>query len=362
MAESGANAGPARGALAAGRAGSRSLLFCDHRGAGLGRPLAHLAQHGYRIRASKNLAGTLRHLGAGRPDVLVVAPFTRTGSLEFEAIRREGEAAGGWEGPPVLVVADPADPGPVFEAARALWPSNYDVIYRNAPPEEFAGRLERLVLEHERFQETEGWKHRACHDDRTDLLRAKIFETRITEHVSAAQRHGFDLALVLLDLDKFGAINKDYDHTVGDRLIARVGEWIKNGLRNEDSGGRLGGDEFGVLLPYTSPGEAAAVVRRLRAGIATLQVSVAPAGEVGAETLSVTTSIGFETTNGADLDSAETLRNHAEQALRQAKQAGGDRVAYARGALPEAEAKPATERRRTRKKVSKKSPRPKPDA
>jgi GGDEF domain-containing protein len=65
------------------------------------------------------------------------------------------------------------------------------------------------------------------------------------------------MALVLVDLDAFGRVNKDFDHTVGDRLIERVGAAIRSALRAEDVAGRLGGDEFGAILPYTGRIDAA---------------------------------------------------------------------------------------------------------
>src|SRR5207249_8943021 len=121
--------------------------------------------------------------------------------------------------------------------------------------------------------------------------------------------------LVLADLDDFGRINKDYDHTVGDRVITRVGAAIRVLLRTEDIAGRLGGDEFAVLLPYTGVIDAAHVVRRLRDGIRSLsgRIPDVPAG------IQVHASLGFETFDGADLQSLEVLRQHAEIALRDAK-------------------------------------------
>ena len=110
--------------------------------------------------------------------------------------------------------------------------------------EEVLMRLQRLEREALHMAEVRDLRHRAWHDDRTDLLRGRAFEARLGEHFSAAQRHSFDLGLVLIDLDGFGAINKEYDHTVGDILIEQVGEVIRRTLRAEDVAGRLGGDEF----------------------------------------------------------------------------------------------------------------------
>jgi diguanylate cyclase (GGDEF)-like protein len=313
--------------------GGASLLFCDHRGAGLHQALALLARSGYRVQVSSNLQRTLRVLQSEEPDAILLAPVTRSGALELDAIRGSAQQPDAGLGAPFLLVADPADPLPVLEAAQRLSGGVYDVIYRNAPPAEFALRLARLSAEHARLRESDDWRHRAWHDDRTDLLRPRIFEARLSEHFSAAQRHGLELALVLIDLDRFGAVNKEHDHTVGDRIIARVGELIRRGLRSEDCGGRLGGDEFAVLLPYTAPSEAQLVVRRLQESIAALAVLRETAA--GSVRVSVTASLGFETFDGGDLRSAQELRQNAEQALREAKRAGGNTSVYHRGGEPE---------------------------
>jgi diguanylate cyclase (GGDEF)-like protein len=134
------------------------------------------------------------------------------------------------------------------------------------------------------------------------------------------------MALVIIDLDGFGRVNKDYDHTVGDRVIERVGAAIRTALRAEDVAGRLGGDEFGAILPYTGRIDAAHAVRRLRDEIrnqAGLAEGLPPGSTVRA-------SLGFETFDGGDLRSCAELRAHAESALRAAKQRGGDRGVYFR--------------------------------
>jgi diguanylate cyclase (GGDEF)-like protein len=157
-------------------------------------------------------------------------------------------------------------------------------------------------------------------------LRPNAFQARLLEHFSAAQRHHHDLALVLIDLDRFGAINKEHDHTVGDDVISRVGDAIRRTLRVEDVAGRLGGDEFGVLLPYTGKINAALVVNRLRQEIA--RCSGQPEG--ANSHIDCSASIGFETYDGEDIDSLETLRRHSERALRVAKVQGGDQGVYYR--------------------------------
>jgi diguanylate cyclase (GGDEF)-like protein len=187
-------------------------------------------------------------------------------------------------------------------------------------------RIERVLTQCAHQMEIAELRHRALHDDGTGLLRPTAFQQRLGEHFGAAERHHLDLALVLVDLDHFGSFNKRFDHTVGDRILARVSEAIRASLRAEDVAGRIGGDEFAVLLPYTKKVEAAHVARRLLEKIREASGTY-PGADVEVD---VSASLGFETFDGGDLESLESLRAHAEIALRAAKRSGGDRGVYYR--------------------------------
>ncbi|HEV8114458.1 MAG TPA: GGDEF domain-containing protein [Planctomycetota bacterium] len=299
------------------------ILCCDHRGEGLSASLAGIGARAWTIETSPDPRATRRALAGTRPDLVVLDPLAEGGSAELDEIERlRGE-----EAPvPVLVVVDPGDARKGILAARALVRGGFDVVHRGSPPEEFALRVERLLAAGAAVAEMAELRHKALHDDRTDLLRPAAFEQRLLEHFSAAERHHLSMALVIIDLDGFGRVNKDYDHTVGDRVIERVGAAIRTALRAEDVAGRLGGDEFGAILPYTGRIDAAHAVRRLRDEIrnqAGLAEGLPPGSTVRA-------SLGFETFDGGDLRSCAELRAHAESALRAAKQRGGDRGVYFR--------------------------------
>lgn len=299
------------------------LLVCDHRGEGLAEALRPLGSVGFRLEESDRLARTRERLAHGpAPDVVVLDPLSRGGTAELEELAR----LLGPDGLPVLLVADPDEPVHAVLAARALGDGPWDVVYRDAPLEEVLLRVDRLRRQAEGRAELEEMRYQAVHDDRTELLRPIPFGNRLREHFSAAHRHRLGLALVLVDLDRFGRVNKDFDHTVGDQVIDRVGRVIRENLRAEDVGGRLGGDEFGIVLPYTRRVDAARVVHRLRDQIRGL---TGPVDGSGREVW-ISASLGFETFDGADLDSVEELRRHAELALRAAKEMGGHRAVYFR--------------------------------
>ncbi len=296
------------------------ILVADHQGRGLERWIAFLESRGYALSSASSLRDTVRRIGEHRPDLILLEPLTRQGDAEFEALDLVRGTV------PVLVVAGRDDPEAPLRAGRVLEAGAWDLVFHDSEEEELELRVRRLLSHAQLLREMGELRHRASHDDRTDLLRPKSFQARLVEHFSAAQRHRLELALVLLDLDKFGAINKRHDHTVGDLLITRVGEVIRRNLRTEDVAGRLGGDEFAVLLPYTGKINAARVVNRLRTEIAKLSGHI----EGAREEIPVSASLGFETFDGHDLDSVETLRRHAEQALRTAKRRGGDQGVYFR--------------------------------
>jgi diguanylate cyclase (GGDEF)-like protein len=299
------------------------ILCCDHRGEGLSTSLGGATARNWQVAHSTDLRSTREILAGSRPDLIVLDPLAEGGSAELEEIERlrgEGTPV------PVLLVAEAGDARRAVLAASAFTHGSFDLVHRGSPPEEFTLRIERLLSLARSQGEIAELRHRALHDDRTDLLRPAAFEQRLVEHFSAAERHRLPMALVLIDLDGFGRVNKDYDHTVGDRVIARVGAAIRAALRAEDVAGRLGGDEFAALLPYTGRIDAAHAVRRLRDEIhgQSGQVEGVPGG------IEVRASLGFETFDGSDLAACSELRAHAETALREAKSRGGDRGVYYR--------------------------------
>jgi len=305
---------------------SLRILLCDHRGEGLGSSLDPLLEGGFMLETSTSMRRSLAALAADhRPDAIVLLALTRPGTVELSAIEHARTES---DDPPVpvLVIAPANDLEAAVRADRLLAEGLWDLVPEGTGAEEIALRLRRLIGLARQELEMRDLRHRASHDDRTDLLRPRAFENRLLEHFSAAQRHHHEMALVLIDLDRFGAINKDHDHTVGDQLIASVGEVIRNALRVEDAAGRLGGDEFAVILPYTKKIDAAGVVKRLAEEIKRL--SGTPSG--AKSFVDVSASIGFETFDGKDLDSLKTMRGHAERALRVAKVQGGNRGIYYR--------------------------------
>ena len=109
----------------------------------------------------------------------------------------------------------------------------------------------------------ESAREAALRDNLTGLGNHRAFQEAVTRMVEGSRRYGTVFSLVLLDIDEFKRINDTRGHAVGDQLLAQVGDLIRATIRHTDSGFRVGGDEFALLLPHTDAGGAISLARRL---------------------------------------------------------------------------------------------------
>jgi diguanylate cyclase (GGDEF)-like protein len=158
----------------------------------------------------------------------------------------------------------------------------------------------------------------AYRDELTELPNRRGATRQLDVLLSRARRHGHQLALLLIDADRFKAVNDEHGHAVGDVVLRELAARLRERVRREDVVGRWGGEEFVVALPETTPDGAAAVAESLRAAIAGTPI------EAGGVALPVTVSIGVAAWTGQHGDD---LIARADHALYAAKAAGRDRVA-----------------------------------
>jgi diguanylate cyclase (GGDEF)-like protein len=135
-------------------------------------------------------------------------------------------------------------------------------------------------------------------------------------------REGTPFALIVLDLDHFKSINDDYGHEAGDLMLRRVAETLKQCLRASDLPARLGGEEFGVLLPNTDAAHAAEVSEKIRSRIASMELAFE------GQTLRVTLSGGIAEL-GADGKDLRSLLRAADDRMYVAKESGRNQVIVA---------------------------------
>lgn len=161
---------------------------------------------------------------------------------------------------------------------------------------------------------------RAHVDFLTQLNNRGRFMQLAEAELARAVRYGTSVSVLMLDVDHFKKVNDTHGHKVGDQALVRLAEVCKSTLRPFDIIGRLGGEEFAVLLPQTDAQRALEVAERLRAAIADMPVPLAHGLP-----LHFTVSIGVSTQTSA-ADNLDTLLSRADAALYAAKAQGRDCV------------------------------------
>ncbi len=120
----------------------------------------------------------------------------------------------------------------------------------------------------ERRKTEQQMRYMAQHDSLTGLPNRALFMDRLHQALTYCSRHQGQLAVLLLDLNKFKPVNDEYGHAAGDELLKATGESLRKLLRASDTVARLGGDEFVVLLPQLeSPLEASRVAEKITAAL-----------------------------------------------------------------------------------------------
>lgn len=103
----------------------------------------------------------------------------------------------------------------------------------------------------------------ADHDALTGLINRRHFQEHLEQHIAYGERYGHQAALLFIDLDQFKYINDTYGHQAGDNYLIQVSHQLQKALRATDILGRLGGDEFGIILPVANDEEACEVAEHL---------------------------------------------------------------------------------------------------
>jgi diguanylate cyclase (GGDEF)-like protein len=161
-------------------------------------------------------------------------------------------------------------------------------------------------------------------DSKTGLLNAATWENGATAELARAVRTRTQLAVALLDIDRFKVINDTYGHLTGDEVLKEIAHTLKTMLREYDLAGRFGGEEFALLLPQTRAVDAFRIAERIRSSISGLCI-IAP-GATGGERVHVTVSIGVAALDSGSKREYAELMAAADAALYRAKGCGRDQV------------------------------------
>jgi diguanylate cyclase (GGDEF)-like protein len=169
------------------------------------------------------------------------------------------------------------------------------------------------------YQETQ---RLATTDPLTGLSNYRHFHDLLNLEVERARRMDYSVGLVIMDLDHFKHVNDRHGHPIGDSALRQVAERLRSRLRRTDVLGRLGGEEFGAILPGASLKEVAVVAEKVRRAVEELPPL---SGGMTAAPTPVTLSVGG-TSLTADVVDAAALVSCADQALYQAKRNGRNQV------------------------------------
>lgn len=165
-------------------------------------------------------------------------------------------------------------------------------------------------------------KRQAMVDEMTGLSNRRAFLAKATAEVALASRHGRDLSILMIDIDRFKAINDRHGHAVGDIVIQAMASAGRTAIRKSETFARVGGEEFAILLPETTEAQARHFAERLRKTVADAAFEH---DWQGIDPVSFTMSVGVtEFFDGeASIDPA---LSRADDALYAAKAAGRNRV------------------------------------
>ena len=174
-----------------------------------------------------------------------------------------------------------------------------------------------LVLKVERAHEQ--LRVQSTIDHLTGIFNRRYFMDRLREEIDRAQRYNTPFAVAFIDVDNFKRINDEHGHLNGDEILRQLTSTCAKQVREIDTLARIGGEEFALLLPQTTPEDAERLVERLRASVAATRAKVADGW------LDITVSIGLTSSSREVLDVNGILRL-ADEALYDAKRQGKNRL------------------------------------
>lgn len=282
---------------------------------------AVLRKNGYEVVETCNGGEAWAVLQQADAPRLVVMDWMMPDLDGLEVVRRVRQL--GQEQPPYIIIL--TTKGEKSDIVAGLDAGADDYLSKPFDPGELRARVEvgrRMVeIQEALVRSRELMAHQASHDALTGLLNRRAILERLRRELARAGRIGGRLAVGLCDIDHFKQINDNHGHLAGDDVLRGIAGVLGEGLREYDAVGRLGGEEFLLVLPGLADSEPAAPFQRFCTRIAE---SPMPARSL---TLHVTVSIGVAC--AGPTETVDDVLAAADRALYQAKQLGRNRVVVA---------------------------------
>ena len=226
------------------------------------------------------------------------------------------EVQGTSPGIPIVVLSGYADQ---TAALQAVQQGAQDYLVKGQIQGDLLARSIRYAIERKRTEER--LTYLAQYDQLTGLVNRALFRDRLEQAVVRARRTNQGFALLLLDLDRFKAVNDTMGHDAGDALLKIVADRLKSCVREVDTVARMGGDEFTMILEGTATEVGASTVAKR------IVHTVSQPCAVSGRQVTVGVSIGL-TLFPHDQSDVGDLLKHADAAMYQAKEKGGDSFVF----------------------------------
>jgi diguanylate cyclase (GGDEF)-like protein len=225
--------------------------------------------------------------------------------------------------PPTAQVVVSLNAGSERLAVLALGPRLHDQGF-GAAESDLAGTLAfAAAIALKNAQLVEQLQNAATTDPLTGLFNRRAMAERLSAELSRTTRHQIRTSIISIDVDRFKLVNDTLGHAAGDRLLVQISLLLKQQCRTLDAVGRMGGDEFLIILPMTTAEEAMVFVQRVQQGLGMLEVQ---SPEFGRPSLSI--GVAEAPRHGATPDA---ILAAADAALYRAKRGGRNAVELAEG-------------------------------
>ena len=275
-----------------------------------------LEEAGYEVLEASDGSEAMKAAREQHPDVVLldIEMPVMDGYETVQALKADPRTAG----IPVVFLTGRVGSGDVV---RALKLGGHDYLRKPPEPAELLARVNAAlrvkVLQDELRRRVDELDRVSRIDHLTGLHNRRHIEEHLQMLMSGAKRHGYPVAVLVVDVDHFKKVNDTLGHHGGDEVLVTVCHRLRVTLRTEDVLGRWGGEEFLVLLPHTGHAAATALAERLRREVSASAVTV------GQGSIHVSISIGGAV---AETPSGQDLLRLADQELYAAKRAGRNQV------------------------------------